>query len=177
MFAACEREYTPELVMRDKAILSLLLDTGIRANELCSLTLDNVHLDTKDCYLMVSGKGFEQCEVGLGKQARTILHKYIRRYRKAPTSENHVFLTRSYQPMTVNGLDQMLYRLAKWAHVEARVSAHVWRHTYATQYLKNGGDVYKLSRLLGHVGISITDLTLMTYISYVTMHYTLPLLY
>ncbi len=150
MFAACEREYTPELVMRDKAILSLLLDTGIRANELCSLTLENVHLDTVDCYILVSGKGFKQREVGLGKQARTVLHKYIRRYRKAPTGENHVFLSRFKGTMTVNGLDQMLYRIAEWAHVEGRVSAHVWRHTYAMNYLKNGGDVYKLSRLLGH---------------------------
>jgi site-specific recombinase XerD len=157
MFAACEREYTPELVARDRAILSLLLDTGIRANELCSLTLENVHLDTQDAYLTVSGKGFKQREVGLGKQSRTTLHKYIRRYRIAPEDNPHVFLSRFKESMTVNGLDQMLYRLAAWCHVKVRVSAHVWRHTYAMQYLKNGGDVYKLSRLMGHVGISVTE--------------------
>ncbi len=157
MFQACENEYTSELVARDRAILSILLDTGIRANELCSLTLDKVHLDTQDAYITVHGKGNKWREVGLGKQARTALYKYIHRYRTASKDNDYVFLSRYKVKMTPTGLNQILYRLADWAHVEGRVSAHVWRHTYAMQYLKNGGDVYKLSRLLGHVGISITE--------------------
>jgi site-specific recombinase XerD len=157
MFAACEKEYTSELVERDRAILSLLIDTGIRANELCSLTLDNVHLDTIDAYIKVHGKGNKWREVGLGKQSRTTLHKYMRRYRTASKENQHVFLTRYKAPMTPNGLNQVLYRLAGWSHVNVRVSAHVWRHTYAIQYLTCGGDLYKLSRLMGHVGIGVTE--------------------
>lgn len=157
MFAASEREYSPALNYRDKAILSLLLDTGIRAHELTTLTLDNVHLNANDTYIMVMGKGRKEREVGLGNAARTALHKYISRYRKSATAEKHVFLSRFSKGLTVSGLDQILYRLGEWAKVEeVRVSAHTFRHTFAVSYLKNGGDVFKLSRLLGHSSVQTT---------------------
>ena len=159
MFLACEKEYTPELRVRDRAILSVLLDTGIRAGELMSLTLERTHLEVSDPHLLVKGKGFKQREVGLGKKARAALGKYTSRYRRKTTGQDVVFLTRFGQPFTLNGLDQMLGRLGKWAGLEGvRVSAHVWRHTFAMNYLRNGGDVYKLSRLLGHTSIVQTEI-------------------
>ena len=136
MFQVCEREYTPELVKRDQAILSVLLDTGIRTSELCCLTLDNVHIDSNDAYIKVHCKGNKWREVGLGKQSRTILYKYIHRYRTAPKDNPYVFLTRYKVQMTPNGLNQVLYRLAEWARVEVRVSAHVWRHTIVDPFVR-----------------------------------------
>jgi site-specific recombinase XerD len=53
LYIACKNEETSQLVTRDTAILSLLLDTGIRATELCTLTLDHVHLDPQDSYILV----------------------------------------------------------------------------------------------------------------------------
>lgn len=157
-FKACEQEYLPALVARDKAILAVLLDTGIRASELCDLTLDCVHLDARDGYIKVLGKGRKEREIGLGKQARATIQRYISRYRKASKTEQHVFLTRQKKPFTVNGLDQMMKRLSEWGHIEGvRCSCHTWRHSFAINYLKNGGDVYKLSRLMGHSSVSVTE--------------------
>jgi site-specific recombinase XerD len=158
LFAACEKEFTQTLTMRDKAILSVLLDTGIRASELVGLTLDNVFLSAQDAYIRVFGKGRKEREVGLGKEARIALHRYITRYRQAGKEEQHVFLSRFTQPLTVNGLDQVIYRLGEWARISGvRCSAHTFRHTYAVSYLQAGGDVYKLSRLLGHTGVQVTE--------------------
>lgn len=152
------KEMSPALAARDKAILCVLLDTGIRATELCGLTLDNTHLTPDDAYLKVLGKGRKEREVGLGNNARIALHRYISRHRDAPTGERYVFLTRYHKPLTVNGLDQIIYRLGDWAGVEGvRCSAHTFRHTYAVSYLAAGGDVYKLSRLLGHTSVSVTE--------------------
>ena len=136
----------------------MLIDTGIRNDELCSLMLDNVHLkDPKDCYIKVDGKGRKEREVGLGRDAAKALKRYITRYRKAMRSERSVFLSRFGQRFTPNGLDQMLRRLGRWAKVsDVRVSAHTFRHTYAVNYLKNGGDIFKLSRLLGHESVQTT---------------------
>lgn len=67
--------------VRDRAILSVLLDTGVRASELCGLTLDRVVLTQDDAYLVVHGKGRKMREVGLGKQSRQALHRYILRER------------------------------------------------------------------------------------------------
>jgi integrase/recombinase XerD len=157
LLTACERESTPTLCMRDKAIVSVLIDTGIRAGELCGLTLDHVYLDPRDAYIKVLGKGKKEREVPLGKKASAILHKYITRVRKAPKEEQHVFLSRFTRPFTVSGLVQVVERLGIWAHIDGvRCSCHTFRHTYAVNYLKSGGDVFKLSRLLGHEHIEIT---------------------
>lgn len=56
LYAACKREHLPKLVVRDEAIIAVLLHTGIRASELLGLTLDNVHIDRARGYIKVFGK-------------------------------------------------------------------------------------------------------------------------
>lgn len=159
---ACKKEYNDELTHRDQAILAVLFDTGIRASELCGLTLEDVHLEPQDAWIKVMGKGRKEREVGLGKTARASLHRYISRYRKgSKDKESLVFLNRYHEPMTVNGLDQLFTRLGEWAHINGiRCSPHTARHTYASMYLNAGGDCYKLSRLMGHSSISTTEVYL-----------------
>jgi len=164
LFAACEREVQPAMRARDRALLAVLLDTGLRADELCSLTLDRVHFDRDDTYLHVLGKGRRERQVGLGSKSRAELHRYIYRYRDAPSILRYVFVGHKGMRLGPNGLDQMLYRLRDWAGPErfagVRVSAHTFRHTMAVSYLERGGDVYVLSRLLGHSNITTTELYL-----------------
>ena len=63
--------------------------------------------------------------------------------------------------MTVTGLDQMLYRLGRRAKIKGvRISAHTWRHTFAINFLTQGGDVYVLSRLMGHESVQVTEVYL-----------------
>ena len=160
LFAAAglpNKQY-PWFADRDGAILAVLLDTGIRANELCDLTLDRVHLTADDAYLVVNGKGRKQREVGLGMKSRQLLHRYIHRYRPHTPGELHVFLTRAHRPLQPEGIDRLLYRLRDLTSIQGvRVSAHTFRHTYAVSYLKAGGEIYKLSRLLGHTSVVITE--------------------
>jgi site-specific recombinase XerD len=145
--------------VRDKAIVAVLCDTGLRASELCTLTLDNLHFTPNDAWLLVRGKLQKWREVGLGKRSRQLLHRYIHRERPC-TDEPTVFLGRR-GPLTPSGLDQMLYGLRDAAGREhfagVRVSCHTLRHSFAVSYLANGGDVYKLSRLMGHSSISTTE--------------------
>jgi integrase/recombinase XerD len=62
---ACNQEESDHLQMRARAIVALLVDTGIRASELCSLTVGNIRLDADDAYIRVHGKGDKWGEVGL----------------------------------------------------------------------------------------------------------------
>src|SRR5271157_2818591 len=157
LFAACRDEKYYGLEQRDKAILAVLFDTGIRAGELCGVTLDNVHLTKDDAYLKVYGKGSKWREVPLGKTSSAALHKYIHRYRPE-SKQKYVFLTRSGDQFTISGLGKLFERLETRAHIKnVRCSPHTCRHTYAVNYLANGGDVYKLSRLLGHTSVSVTE--------------------
>jgi len=160
LFAAAESEMTPAMVTRGKAILALLLDTGIRASELVDIQLADVHMTPREGWVKVTGKGDKEREVGLGHKARQYLATWLR-YRKAPEDELHVFLSHKKTPLTLNGLDQLLYRLAKRAKVSGvRVSAHTFRHTFACNFLLQGGDVYALSRLMGHTSVQVTEVYL-----------------
>lgn len=147
---------------RDKAIIAVLLDTGIRASELCGLTLDHVHFTPEDAWLLVHGKRNKWREVGLGKRSRQALHKYIHRERPgaAQRGEQRVFVGRR-GPLTPSGLDQILHALRDAAGPEhfqsVQVRPHVLRHSYAVNYLAQGGDLFKLSRLMGHTSVSTTQ--------------------
>lgn len=156
---AVDRLPSKTLRLRDKAVLALLFDTGIRARELCDLTLDNLHIGSSESYIRVKGKGRKEREVGLGRQAALAVHRYLARARP-PSTARTVFLARGRKPMTPNTIDRMLYRLRDTAgrrHFEGvRVSAHTLRHSFAVHYLEQGGDLYKLSRLMGHENVNTT---------------------
>lgn len=145
---------------RDQAIVYVLSDTGVRAAELCGLNFENMHLDRDDAWLYVHGKGDKWRPVGVGKTTRLLLHRYVTRERIGQDGEQSVFLG-TKGPLTTSGLDQVLYRLRDIAGPEhfsgIRVSAHTFRHTFATNYLRDGGDIFKLKVLLGHTDIAVTQ--------------------
>jgi site-specific recombinase XerD len=145
--------------VRDRAIVAVLIDTGIRASELCGLTIDSVWLDQDDSFIRVRGKGRKERELALGRASRMALRRYLTRYRRAANkTEQHVFLGRRGRPLTVSGLEQLITRLGERAHIKGvRCSPHTIRHTFAVRYLLNGGDLYKLSRLMGHTSVKITE--------------------
>ena len=159
MLKATEKQFYP---VRDKAILAVLIDTGCRAGELVDLTLDCVWLDTDDSYLKVRGKGRKERELTLGRTARAALRRYITRYRKPHhRAEQHVFLGRSGRPLTVSGLESIITQLGSRAHIQGvRISPHTIRHSFATRFLSNGGDIFRLSRLMGHTQVSVTEIYL-----------------
>jgi site-specific recombinase XerD len=158
---AAEKEAFPQLVCRDRAMIYTLLDTGIRAGELCALTLENSHLSDLEPYIRVYGKGRKEREVGMSQKAAREVRRYIQRFRDTPESEQHVFMGRKNIPLTPSGVDQILYRLEAWSHIKGvRCSAHTFRHTYAVNYLLAGGDLYMLSRLLGHSDTKTTEIYL-----------------
>lgn len=156
-FVAADQGSIKSVVIRDKAILAVLLDTGIRASELCDLKLSDVHLTPRQGHIRVTGKGDKEREIGLGSRSRQYLQSWIKHYRKAPSDEERVFIGHKGLPMNVNSLNQMIRRLARRAKITGvRCSPHTFRHTFAINYLKQGGDVYVLSRLMGHESVQIT---------------------
>jgi site-specific recombinase XerD len=164
LFKAATQEKSEKLVARDHAILSLLLDTGIRASELCGLKLDQIEYDRTQSYLHVYGKGRKEREVAFGSRTKKALAMWVNRYRMKPTTRDpgYVFTNDRNDPLTPDGLDQMLYRLrdragGPEAFPGVRVSAHTFRHTFAVRSLERGVDVYTLSRVLGHTSVTTTQ--------------------
>jgi integrase/recombinase XerD len=156
LFAAAEGG---DYGVRNRALLSVLIDTGARASEVVGLTLDCTWLDPDDSYILVKGKGKKQREIGLGRVARLALRRYITRYRK-PVSpgEKRVFLARGGVPLTTSGLSQLIVRLGRKAGIEGvRCSPHTFRHGFACTLLAHGESIYRVSRLMGHTSVRVTE--------------------
>src|SRR5579875_4429 len=153
LLAACDLKTA--LGYRDYTIMLLLLDTGIRVSELCGLRLEDIGRD----YIRVFGKGRKEREVGMHPDTAKHIWKYVHKFRHpANEGERRVFINRYGVPLTPSGVAQLLVGVGHRAGITGvRMSAHTFRHTFARMYLSNGGDVYKLSRLMGHSEVQITE--------------------
>lgn len=141
--------------LRNLCIVSTLLDTGLRCFELANLRLEDVHLEQG--YFLVNGKGNKERVVPIGAKVQRLLLRYITQARPEPRdpSVTHLFLTETGEPMSVNSVQCLLKRLAGRANVP-KLRAHLRRHTYATTFLRNGGDQLTLKEILGHETLAMT---------------------
>ena len=141
------------------AILLLLLDTGIRASELCGLTMSNTFL--QDGYVKVLGKGKKERIVPIGNATKRSLLRYVQMFRPEPTEQamDQFFLSVNSEPFSYNGLALAIRRLGQSADVP-RLHAHLFRHTFAVRYLMNGGDLMTLKLILGHTTLEVTQMYL-----------------
>jgi len=132
---------------RNRAIILTLLDTGLRANELCSIPLR--FLDLRNRTLKVFGKGSKERILPFCARTGQALWKYCSQYRDGATQDKPVFVTIGGNPLDRNQLLKMLVHLGKRAGVND-VHPHRFRHTFAINYLRNGGDPWSLQMMLGH---------------------------
>jgi len=142
----------------DRAIVILLHDSGLRASELCSLRRHQLNLD--EGRLSVVGKGNKERQIRFGTTARKALVAYINRERHQP--EAPMFLadrgTLAGEGLTRSGLRQLIERLGISAGIQGkRCSPHTFRHTFALDFLNNGGNVMSLKELLGHDDLTMTN--------------------
>ena len=147
------------LSIRNKTILCTFFDTGIRLNELITLTDDQVHTD----YLLIHGKGDKERVVPKSPYLSKWLFKYknIRNsyFASKIIKYPNVFLSKNGKPLTSEAVEYLVKVTGAACNVnkDIRCSPHTCRHTFAQMQLKNGLDIYALSRLLGHTSISITQ--------------------
>jgi site-specific recombinase XerD len=142
--------------LRNHAILVTLLDTGLRASEVANITLG--HLNLKDGYIKVMGKGAKERIVPIGKYIQMTLWSYIDKVRPEPAIPdfNNLFLSSNGKPITVNTIKLVFSRIAKNSGVK-RLHAHLCRHTFAINYLLNGGDIFSLKEILGHTTLDMVN--------------------
>jgi site-specific recombinase XerD len=141
---------------RNRAVLATLLDSGLRASELASITLDKLNLS--DGYIRVTGKGDKERVVPIGRFVQTELMHYIEKVRSQVCIDgcNNLFLSQGGRPMTLNTVKIVFSRLAKLSGVD-RLHAHLCRHTFAVNYLLNGGDIFSLREILGHTTLAMVN--------------------
>ena len=153
MLASCAG--SDYLSLRDKAILSLLFETGVRCYELCCITPQDIHED----FIIINGKNHKQRVVPITPILRKALTKYEAakaNYFTLKATDNYYFLSNHGRQLTNSAVEHVVKRHGE--DIEGiRVSPHTCRHFFAQQQVKLGTDLYTISRLLGHENIGITQ--------------------
>lgn len=152
MFVEARRRRNP---LRDAALLTLLIDTGVRVGEATSLHLHSV--DWAQGSVSVTGKTGARI-VPFGRQTKRALRQYIdgERCSRAP-AQRAVFLTRTGDALTSHAATQLVRKLATAAGITTtKLGPHTFRHTYSVEFVRAGGDAFTLQRLLGHSTLDMT---------------------
>ena len=139
---------TTFLGIRNSCIVSFMLGSGCRCCEIVSLKSDSVHID--EGYALVLGKGNKQRNVPIGDIAKDRLRLYMS---LRPVSENF-FVQENGAPITSDTLKDIFRKLKVKTGIP-RLHAHLLRHTFATMYLNNGGNIYTLQTILGHTSLEM----------------------
>jgi integrase/recombinase XerD len=147
--------------LRDRALLELLYATGMRVSELVALRPGDVDLDAS--YLTCTGKGDKQRIVPIGDEAAVWIRRYLRDGRGA------LLHTRRSPRLFVNargggpgltrvGFWKILKGYARQAGLNASISPHILRHSFATHLLERGADLRAIQMMLGHADLSTTQI-------------------
>ncbi len=153
------------LALRDRALLEVLYGTGARISEAVGLDVDDI--DAGEGAVLLRGKGGKQRIVPLGRYAREAVEAYLVRARGelvvAGKGTPALFLNARGGRLSRQSAWTVITRAADRAEVEAEVSPHTLRHSFATHLLEGGADVRVVQELLGHASVTTTQIyTLVT---------------
>lgn len=144
---------------RNYTIMCILYSTGVRMNELLNLTVFDVRMDIDT--MTVLGKGSKERILPISRILKKVLEKYLRE-REIYTQNTkyttpYLIINRNGNKFTQAGMQGIFNRLKdNLGFPRKRLSSHTWRHTFAKNFLLNGGNLFALQKLLGHEDIETT---------------------
>jgi site-specific recombinase XerD len=159
VFALLDRiPSTTALELRDRAMFEIAYGAGLRAEELVTLDLAAVDFDAEE--LRVEGKGAKTRFVPLGEHAAAALERYLARARPAlvgPEGGPALLLSKSGRRLSSSDVRRRLRVWTRRVALQAGVSPHWLRHSFATHLLEGGADLRAIQELLGHASLSTTQ--------------------
>ncbi|MBC8373030.1 MAG: tyrosine recombinase XerD [Phycisphaerae bacterium] len=162
---AAPSEETDQFALRDRAILTLLYATGMRAAEIIGLKLCDVNFNLG--VVRVLGKGNKERIVPAASRALDLARSYIETARGeqvAGESESElkptatVFLSHTGKPLGREDIFRIVRKYVRRVGLKGNVSPHTLRHCFATQLLSRGADLRSVQEMLGHADISTTQI-------------------
>ena len=150
VLATCGKDYTG---VRDRALVLVMMDCGLRVSELCGLRLDD--LNWTEQTMLVVGKGNRERVVPFGSVTRQALLDYAAR--RGELDSKSLFVSVYGEALDRHRVHRIVKgRCEKAGITGLRCSPHTFRHSCAVTYLRNGGDPFSLQKLLGHSDLTMT---------------------
>jgi integrase len=136
---------------RDKAIILIFLDTGVRLGEFTRILYSDLNLESGEIHVRGFNSSIKSMPrtVFIGRRTKEIVWKYLAKLPDEPRDNHQLF---DLKPTSIR---LMLHRIGANAKVP-KTHPHRFRHTFAVNYLLNGGDVFTLQKLLGHKTLEVT---------------------
>ena len=158
-----DQRFKQELASRDRAIMLVLLNTGIRVSELVQLDQHSIQSSEETAYVTVIGKGNKERVLKLNKTATQALVDYFNDRTKLvrATGQNALFVNRFGNRMSRKAVYEVIKKYVRVAGLppkSASISPHKLRHTLATLLLKNGENLRVVQEILGHSSIKTTEI-------------------
>lgn len=137
--------------IRNYCIVALMLDSGLRLNEVVTIRRDKIHI--AEGYAIVNGKGNKERFVPLGLNSKRALLRYCS---IVPNEEKEtpLFVKDTLIPIKESTVKQLFRKLKEQSEIP-RLHPHLLRHTFATRYIERGGDIYSLQLILGHTSLEM----------------------
>lgn len=139
--------------LRNLLLFKLLIDTGLRINELLNLKIDDFNFSENTIHVKITKTKIERF-VYLGNDSKRLIRKIVTR----DSTRTYIFQSyKSKRRLTVDNVQSICFRIEKRLNLPYIVRPHKWRHTFATNFLKKGADLETLRLILGHRSIKTTQ--------------------
>lgn len=155
--SARQQKYHDRTALRDTAILTLFLGTGIRITELVGIDLNDIDFETNQ--FVVTRKGGNQDRLAFGAEVHDALLAYIAERTQIQPLEGHekaLFLSLQRKRITPRAVENLVGKYAKITTPLKKITPHKLRSTYGTNLYQESGDIYLVADVLGHKDVNTT---------------------
>ena len=140
--------------LRDYALLTLIYACGLRISEALSLTQNDMYSE----YVVVKGKGNKERSIPILSNIPDVINAYIKNCPYGVEKDGPIFKGAQGKPLNVSVFQRQVRHLRNALGLEASVTPHAFRHSFATHLLSNGADLRSIQELLGHKNLSTTQI-------------------
>lgn len=156
IFSYFKKHLSNPYSFRNYLFLRLLLDTGLRLSEITNIEVNNINFDIKSITLTQTKTKTERI-VCFTESTKELLMKYIL------TQKMYKYLftdLKTGKKLTTSAVECMIYRLKNKLNIDHSITPHKWRHTFATNFARKGGEIEHLRMILGHENLKTTQIYL-----------------
>lgn len=141
--------------IRDRALIELLISTGVRIGEAAAITLSDIILSERT--ILIHGKGRKQRLIYISSPITWDCLTTLIKERKRDNG-NFLFVNKNGEQISTHGIEDIYAKYVKTAKINAASTPHYLRHTFATNLLANGADLRSVQEILGHASVATTQI-------------------